>query len=207
MKSVLDSIICLSFLVILPSLYNMKYTSLNPLIDVGKEIYCQHDQNNNTIFQIKKSGDAYTKFYKIIIRNLTVAKLCFKNGTFGDSPNEKGVGSLQATNKDDYIPVNEGEQYFFKIYGLNFYKAVPLLFLDEKDNYVQDYFAGNFSSSQKGVEVTVPPRAKKMHITNFNDPNLSIQKILYMTDKEIDTFCLNATIIMEKMNNLYKKYA
>ena len=28
-----------------------------------------------------------------------------------------------------------------------------------------------------------------------------------MTNKEINRFCLNATIIMEKMNNLYKEYA
>ena len=206
MKSVLDSIISLSFLVILPSLYNMKYTSLNPLIDVGKEIYCQHGQNNNTIFQIKKSGDIYTKVYKIIIPNLTAAELWFKNGTFSDSPHEEGVGSLQATNKDDYIPVNEGEQYFFKIYGLNFYKAVPLLFLDEKNNYIKEYFAGNYSSSQKGVEITVPHGAKKC-ILQILMAQFIYTKILYMANKEINRFCLNATIIMEKMNDLYKEYA
>jgi len=167
MKDSLYSIICLAFLVILPSLYNMKFTSLNPLIDVGTEIYCQHDENNETIFQIKKSGDIYTKVYKIIIPNLTAGKMWFKNGTLGDCPNEPEVGPIQATNKDDYIPVNEGEQYFFIIYGLNFYKFVPVLFLDEKDNYIKDYFAGLYSASTKGVEVTVPPGAKKMHITNF----------------------------------------
>ena len=207
MKDSLYSIICLAFLVILPSLYKMKFTPLNPLIDVGKEIYCQHDENNETIFQIKKSGDIYTKVYKIIFPNLTSGKMWFKNGTLGDCPNEPQVGSLQATNKDDYIPVNEGEQYFFRIYGLNFYKTVPVLFLDEKDNYIKDYFAGLYSASQKGVEVTVPSGAKKMHITNFNDASLSIQKLLNMTDSEIDKLCLNASIIMEKMNNLYKEYS
>ena len=130
-----------------------------------------------------------------------------KNGTLGDCPNEPTVGPLQATNKNDYIQVNEGEQYFFKIYGLKFYNSVPLLFLDEKDKYIKDYFAGLYSQSKKGVEVTVPSGAKKIHITNFNDGSLSIQKILNLTDKEIDKFCLNATIIKEKMNNLYKEYA
>ena len=57
MKDSFYSIICLTFLFILPYLYNMKFTSLNPLIEVGTEIYCPHDENNETIFQIKKSGD------------------------------------------------------------------------------------------------------------------------------------------------------
>ena len=96
----------------------------------GTEIYCQHDENNETIFQIKKSGDIYTKVYKIIIPNLTASKMWFKNGTLGDCPNEPSVGSIQATKKIGYIPVNEVEQYYFSIYGLNFYKTTPVLFLD-----------------------------------------------------------------------------
>ena len=207
MKDSLYSIICLTFLAILPSLYNMKFTSLNPLIEVGTEIYCQHDENNETIFQIKKSGDIYTKVYKIIIPKLTPSKMWINNGTFADCPNEPNVGSTQATNKDDFIPVNEGEQYFFRIYGLNFYKSTPVLFLDEKDNYIKDYFAGLYSGGKKGVELIVPPGAKKMHITNYNDASLSIQKLLNMTDNEIDKLCLNASIIMEKMNKLYKEYS
>ena len=207
MKDSLYSIICLTFLAILPSLYNMKFTSLNPLIEVGTEIYCQHDENNETIFQIKKSGDIYTKVYKIIIPKLTPSKMWINNGTFADCPNEPNVGSTQATNKDDFIPVNEGEQYFFRIYGLNFYKSTPVLFLDEKDNYIKDYFAGLYSGGKKGVELIVPPGAKKMHITNYNDDSLSIQKLLNMTDNEIDKLCLNASIIMEKMNKLYKEYS
>ena len=31
-------------LVFLPSLYYIIFNSLNPLIDVGKYIYCQHDE-------------------------------------------------------------------------------------------------------------------------------------------------------------------
>ena len=51
-------------LVFLPSLYYMKFNSLNPLIDVGKDIYCQHDENNETIFPVKKSGKNLQKFSK-----------------------------------------------------------------------------------------------------------------------------------------------
>ena len=53
------------FFLFLPSLYHLKFTSLNPLIDVGKDIYCQHDENNETIFPVKKSGNKYTKFLNI----------------------------------------------------------------------------------------------------------------------------------------------
>jgi hypothetical protein len=33
--------------------------------------------------------------------------------------------------------------------------------LDEKDNYIKDYFAGLYTESKKGVEITVPLGAKK----------------------------------------------
>ena len=99
-------IIYLHFLFILPSLYNLKFSPLNPLIDVGNDIYCQHDENNETIYQIKKSGDMYTKVYKIIIPIFTPNKIWLKNGTLIDCPIKPEIG---ATNKDNYIPVKEGE--------------------------------------------------------------------------------------------------
>ena len=184
----------------------MKFTSLNQLIDVGKDIYCQHDENNETIFQIKKSGDIYTKVYKIIIPIFTANKMWLKNGTLADYPYSLEIGAVGATNKDNYIPVKEGEQYFFRIFGLNYFNCVPLLFLDEKDNYIKDYFAGLYTESKKGVEITVPFGAKKMHITNFNFQSLTVQKVLNLTDNEIEKLCLNEQIILEKINNSYMEY-
>ena len=78
--------IFLFFLVFLPSSYHLIFTSLNPLIDVGKDIYCQHDESNETIFPIKKSGSKYTKVFKKIIPILTVSKIWLKNGTLIDCP-------------------------------------------------------------------------------------------------------------------------
>ena len=192
------------FLIILPSLYHMKFTPLNPIIDVGKDIYCQHNANNETIFPIKKSGEKYTKVYKIIIPTLTSSKMWLKNATLVDcTTTSSGIG---ATNKDNYIPVKEGEQYFFRIYGINKNSSVPVLLLDEKDNYIQDFFTGMYTSSQLGVELTVPAGATKMHITNYGGQSLSIQKIINMTDKEIDSLCINEETIMEKINNSYNEY-
>ena len=45
-----------------------------------------------------------------------------------------------------------------------------------------------------------------MHITNYNAQSLTIQKILNMTDNEIDNLCINETTITEKINNLYMEY-
>ena len=163
------------FFVFLPSLYYLKFASLNQLIDVGEDIYCQHDENNETIFPVKKSGKNYTKVYKIIIPTITASKLWLKNGTLVDCDISPPIG---ATNKNDYIPVKEGEQYFFRIYGIEQKNAAPVLFLDEKDNYVKDFFRGLYAESKKGVELTVPSRAKKMHITYYNSQSLTIQKIL-----------------------------
>ena len=69
--------------------------------------------------------------------------------------------AISATNKNDYIPVKEGEKYFFNIYGLGQTNAVPMLFLDEKDNYIQDFFTGLYEESKIGFELTVPFDAKK----------------------------------------------
>ena len=193
----------LFFLVILSSLCHMKFTPLNPIVDVGKDIYCQHDANNETIFPVKKSGEKYTKVYKIIIPTITAGKMWLKNGSLIDFPPPPGVG---ATSKDDYIPVNEGEQYFFRIFGLANNGSAPILFLDEKDNLIQHFFHGTYTGTKQGVELTVPVGAKKMHITSYGTQSLSIQKIINMTDNEIDTLCINEDIIMEKINNSYKEY-
>ena len=203
MKDIFGLSISLFFLVILPHLYHMKFTPMNRLIDVGKDIYCQHDENNNTIFPVKKSGARYTKVYKIIIPIFTASKLWRRNGTLVDNPLSTPIG---ATNKDNYIPVKEGEQYFFKIFGVQQGFAAPVLFLDEKDNYVKDFFAGLYTKSKQGVELTVPSGATKMHITNYNDQYLSVQKIINMTDDEIDKLCINEKNIMEKINNSYMEY-
>lgn len=193
-------------LLIQPPLYHMKFTSLNPLIDVGKDIYCQHDENNETIFQIKNSGDTYTKVYKIITPIFTANKMWLKNGTLADYPYSPEIGAVGATNKDDFIPVKEGEQYFFKLFGLNYFNCVPVLFLDEKDNYIKDYFAGLYTESKKGVEITVPFGARKMHITNFNHQSITVQKVLNLTNNEIEKLCLNETIILKQINNSYMEY-
>ena len=189
----------LFLLLILPSLYHMKFTPLNPVIDVGKDIYCQHDANNETIFPVKKSGEKYTKVYKIIIPIFTPSKMWLKNGTLVDS-----TPAFGATNKENYIPVKEGEQYFFRIYGIINDNSVPVLLLDEKDNYVQDFFTGMHLASKQGVELTVPIGAKKMHVTNYNGQSLSIQKIINMTDNEIDKLCINENTILQKI--IYRIY-
>ena len=192
-------------MVILPSLYHMKFTSLNPLINVGKDIYCQHNEENEPIFHIKKSGAKYTKVYKIITPTFTASKMWLKNGTLIDVlTTNPSVGS---TNKNDYIPVKEGEQYFFKIYGFKYNNGVPVLFLDEKDNYIQDFFTGSYDKSLKGIELTVPSGAKKMHISIYNRLTMSVERILNMTDSEIDKLCINAITMIEKMNNSYTDYA
>ena len=203
MKVIFRLNIILVILMILPSLYHMKSASLNKLIDLGKDIYCQHDENNETLFPVKKSGNKTTKVYKVIIPIFTASKMWLKNGTLIDSPIKSPTG---ATNINDYIPVKEGEQYFFRIYGLEQGHAAPVLFLDEKDNYIQHFFSGRYTETKKGVELTVPKGATKMHITNYNDQNLNVQKILNMTDKEIDTLCIDENKLMEKMNNSYMEY-
>ena len=127
-----------------------------------------------------------------------------KNGTLVDCDAKPSIG---ATNKDDYIPVKEGEQYFFRLFGLDTKGATPVLFLDENDNYVKDFYQKLYTETFKGVELTVPPGAKKMHITYYNTELFEIKKVLNMTDDEIDKLCINDNTIIEKLNNLYMEYS
>ena len=202
MKDIFLIKICL-FFAFLPLFCHLKFASLNPLIDIGTDIYCQHDEKNETIFPVKKSGNKYTKVFKIIIPSITASKMWLKNGTLVDCNINPSIG---ATNKNDYIPVKEGEQYFFRIFGLDTNGSTPILFLDENDNYVKDFFKQSYTLSSNGVEVTVPSGAKKMHITFYNTLPFTIQKILNMTDDEIDKLCINESTITEKINNLYMEY-
>ena len=137
-----------------------------------EKIFIVNMMKKMTQFSKLKNQEMLTKVYKIIIPNFTAGKIWLKNGTLVDIPNDADI-LMEATNKDDYIQVKEGEQYFFNIYGANFYNSVPLLFLDENDNFIQGLFAGFYSQTLKGVEITVPSGAKKMHITHTKTNYLS----------------------------------
>ena len=40
-----------------------EFTSLNPVIVVGEKIYVQHDENNNDVYDLQKSGTGTTTVY------------------------------------------------------------------------------------------------------------------------------------------------
>ena len=52
------------FMLILPSLYHMKFTPLNPVKDVGKDIYCQHAQTMKQFSQLKNLEKNIQKYIK-----------------------------------------------------------------------------------------------------------------------------------------------
>ena len=144
------------FFVFLPLFYHLKFGSLNLLIDVGKDIYFQHDESNETIFPVKKSGNKYTKVFKVIIPIITASKMWLKNAKLVDCDILPPIG---VTDKNDYIPVKEGEQFFFRICGLENNGSTPVLFLDENDNYVKDFFQKNIRPNYERSRINSSPRS------------------------------------------------
>ncbi len=185
-------------------------TPLNPQIKVDNEIYIQHDKWNNSVYNINKSGKGITVVYKEILPIFTASKIWLRNGTFIDNLDKTPRG---ATSPQNYIPVKEGEQYFVKLYGdggikvneTYYVQLAPVLLLDNNDKYVADFFFSNYSKTKTGAEFTIPKGATRLHITNYNNQGLTLQKIINLTDAEIDKLILEKTMF-PKINQTYEEY-
>ncbi len=182
------------------------FTSLNPVIDVGDEIYVQHDEDNQDIYDLKKSGTGTTIVYKTMLVKFTADKAWTRDGKYIDNVSSVPHG---ATAPEDYIAVKPGEEYFIKTYGVAITEGiwyVPVLFLDNNDKVISDVLTAQFSKSKAGVTITVPENATKMHFTMYNHQNFTLQKVLYLTDKEFDNLPVNKTELEEEIKQKYEEY-
>lgn len=186
-----------------------EFVSKNPVIDVGDKIYVQHDENNNNVYDLKKSDTGTTVVYENILAEFTASKAWTTKGDYIDDIFTEPVG---ATSPEHYIPVQTGEEYFIKTYGVgwtgswDFFYA-PVLFLDENDNVVADALTNTFSKSKSGVVVTVPEHAAKMHLTMYGHQSFTLQKVLYLTDEEFDKLpAINRTELEAEIAKKYEAY-
>lgn len=183
-----------------------KFTSLNPVIDVGSEIYVQHDENNGNIYDLKKSGTGTTTVYKTILAEFTADKAWTRDGEFIDNIAVQPHG---ATAPEDYISVKAGEEYYVKTYGVGYTDGIwytPVLFLDENDNVVADELTNKLSASTAGVIIEVPENATKMHLTMFNNQSFTLQKVLNLTDEEFDKLPVNRIELEKDIKQKYEQY-
>ena len=85
------------------------FVSLHPLIDVGDNRLVQHDENNNTIYDLKKSGTGMTTVYELIYPEFQANKVWTNKVTYIDNvvTRDDGVTFIPhgATAPDDYILV------------------------------------------------------------------------------------------------------
>ena len=58
---------------------------LNPQIDVGNEVYVQHDENNNNVYDLKKDNSGTTTIYKLIFPKFTANKGWRREGFLDDN--------------------------------------------------------------------------------------------------------------------------
>lgn len=183
-----------------------KFNYLNPVIDVGSEIYVQHDENNGNIYDLKKSETGTTTVYKTIIPKFTGGKVWTKDGKYIDNADTAPHG---ATAPEDYIPVAAGEKYFIKTYGVGYTQGIwytPVLFLDDNNKVVSDMLTGEFSKSKAGVIIEVPENATKMHLTMFNNQSFTLQKMLNLTDEEFDKLPIKREKLESDIQQKYEDY-
>lgn len=182
------------------------FNALNPVIDVGSEIYVQHDENNGDIYDLEKSETGITTVYKTILVEFTAGKVWTKDGQFIDNASTAPHG---ATAPEDYIPVTAGEEYFIKTYGVGYTEGIwytPVLFLDDNDNVVSDVLTGELSKSKAGVIIEVPENATKMHLTMYNHQSFTLQKVLNLTDEEFDKLSIKRTELESDIQQKYEDY-
>ena len=195
------------------------FTPLNPVIDVGKKMYVQHDEANNDVYDLQKSETGTTTVYEVILPKFTANKAWTNKGEYIDNfvTNNGNFVPHGATAPKDYIPVKEGEQYFIKAYGVGgngmnadgtfkpFY--APVVFFDDNNKFICDRLTNTFSKSKEGVEITVPEGATRMHLTDYNHQNFTLQRILTLTDAEFDALpYIKKDEIQAKISQTYEEY-
>ena len=204
---------------------------LNPQIDVGSEVYVQHDENNNNVYDLKKDDSGTTTIYKLIFPKFTANKGWRREGFLDDNREYRSVETTDengetiktlaivpwgATAPDDYIPVKAGEKYFIKTYGVGGIKTnstetpyiwyTPVLFLDDNNNKVADMLSNTMSASKKGVMIEVPENATRMHITMYNNQGFTLQKELNLSDEEFDALTINREEFEKQLKENYESY-
>jgi|GEM_PF-1101986 len=181
---------------------------LNTVTDVGQDIYVQHDNQNQDIYLL--SSERGTTVYKILNVKYTAKKQWTQNGRYIDDFTDKNC----ATAPNDYISVQENEIYFVRLYGvrdlytgsngdLNEY-TTPILFLDNNNNVIGDALSGTYANSTNGVEVTVPAGATRMHITNYNNQGISIQKKIVLSESQFNEIKSGQTQILNSLDSNYE---
>ena len=209
--SFLAIFICISILCL--KIYALTQTNkekvLNNNIDVGTDIYVQHDNNNNDIYLLNSEGSA-TTVYKIINAKYTASKQWTRDGLYIDDT----TGKIGATAPEDYITVKENEVYFVRLYGIGeIYKGVngdewhitsPIVYFDNKGNCVGNALSGTMSSSKSGVEITIPSGATKMYISNYNNQTISIQKKIILNETEFNEIKRKQNEILDYVDTNYE---
>ena len=186
--------------------------SLNPIIDVGNEVYVQHDENKQDRYLLTSEGEQ-TVVYNIIPVKYTASHQWTQDGQYI----ENFTGSeyhYSATAPSDYISVHGGEQFFVRIYGVNdlytgtnndqWVVTVPILFLDDQNNVIGSALGGTYTDSKEGVEITVPDGATRMHITNFNYQDVSIQRKITLNSQQFAQLKTKQDEILNSLDNNYQ---
>ena len=202
------------------------FTSVNPLIDVGDKIYVQHyeyEENEDWIqirdtYQLTKSDTGITTVYEVILPNFTAHRAWTPDGVFMENVSLNYKGNIEAhgaTAPEDYIPVKAGEEYFFRLYGVwgtnntvdgKTYKYTPVLFMNDADEVIGTALESTLSQGKKGKFVTVPEGATKMHLTNYNNQNFTVQKTLHLTDEEFHALTISQNDLENELDEKYEKF-
>ncbi len=188
---------------------NKNEKELNKVIDVGTDIYVQHDNDNKDVYLLTSAGKE-TTIYEVINVTYTASKQWTKDGLYIDDV----TGKIGATAPEDYISVKENEVYFVRLYGIaDIYRGIngnewhitsPIVYFDDEGNCVGHALSGTLSASKAGVEITIPSGATRMYISNYNNQNISIQRKLTLNKEEFQKIKNKQDAILNYVDTNYK---
>jgi len=211
MKYVLKmfSIVLYIFIASILFVNNTEAKQINEIIDIGTDIYVQHNSDNKDTYILKSEGEQ-TTVYKIINVTYTASKQWTRDGLYIDDSS----GKIGATAPEDYISVKEDEIYFVRLYGIGeVYKGengdewhitTPIVYFDEEGNCIGHALSSTVSASKKGVEIKVPKGATRMYVSNYNNQSISIQKKIILNESEFKKIKNQQDLILNYIDTNYK---
>ena len=164
---------------------------LNTILNVENDIFVQHNSQNEDVYLLQSQG-TQTTVYELVNVKYTADKQWTEDGQYINDFTD----NCCATAPNDYVPVSSGETLFVRLYGLydlytgenndQWVRTTPILYMNDNNEVIGFALGNTYTDSKEGVEIVVPAGATRMHITNFNNQGISIQRKLTLNQTEFN---------------------
>lgn len=182
---------------------------LNTILSVENTIYVQHNSEKEDVYLLESQGTE-TTVYELINVKYTADKQWTEDGQYINDFTD----NCCATAPDDYVSVIAGETLFVRLYGVydlytgenndQWVRTTPILYMNDNNEVVGFDLGNTYTDSKEGVEIVVPAGATRMHITNFNNQGISIQRKMTLNQMEFNQIKSKQDTILNYLDTGYQ---